>query len=145
MENSNITNTWGINFVNHTVTIMGYTYSEAVFERLCGIKAESVLIGANGMLFKRAAATLMQLGFIEVFHYTQADNIPGYEDLGDEFTVVAFDSEETGLVEIGAIPNEHCSIFSVPVCELIRSNGPKCEDAMITLRAVQQALYQLRG
>ena len=145
MENSNSVKMYTIDKTNHTVTIFGYVYSDVVFKRLCYITADSVLIEANGMLFKRAAATLMQLGFIEVFHYTQADNIPNCKDLGDEFTIIAFDSEETGLVEIGAIPGAHYPIFSVPVCDVLRDNVPGCEDAMTALCAVQQALQALHN
>lgn len=145
MENSNSVKTYTIDKLNHTVTIFGYVYSEAVFERLCCIKADSALMADILHITKHAAATLMQLGFIEVFHYTQADNIPNCEDLGDEFTIIAFDSEETGLVEIGAIPGAHYPIFSVPVCDVLRDNTPGCEDAMQALCAVQQALQELHN
>lgn len=145
MENSNSVKTYTIDKLNHTVTIFGYVYSEAVFERLCCIDADSALMTDIFRITKRAAATLMQLGFIEVFHYTQADNIPNCEDLGDKFTVIAFDSEETGLVEVGAIPGDHYPIFSVPVCDVLRDDAPSCDDAMLALCAIQAALQELRG
>lgn len=145
MENSNSVKMYTVDKLNHTVTIFGYVYSEAVFERLCCINADSVLMANSIQVTKRVAATLMQLGFIEVFHYTQADNIPGCEDLGDEFTIIAFDSEETGLVEIGAIPGDHYPIFSIPVCDVLRDNIPACEDAMRALHAIQQALQELHN
>ena len=145
MENSNSVKTYTIDKLNHTVTIFGYVYSEVVFERLCCIDADSALMADRLGITKRAAATLMQLGFIEVFHYTQADNIPNCEDLGDKFTIIAFDSEETGLVEVGAIPGDHYPIFSVPVCDVLRDNAPGCDDAMLALCAIQAALQELRG
>lgn len=145
MENSNSVKMYTVDKLNHTVTIFDYVYSDAVFERLCCIDADSALMANSIQVTKRAAATLMQLGFIEVFHYTQADNIPNCEDLGDEFTLIAFDSAETGLVEIGALPGAHYPIFSVPVCDVLRDNTPSCEDAMLALCAVQAALQELHN
>ena len=163
MEKSNSVNMYTVDKNVCTVTVLGYVYSTAFFKRLCCIDADSVLIGANGSLFKRAAATLMQLGFIKVFHYTQADNVPNCEDLGDEFTIlafdseetglvelgdeftiIAFDSEETGLVELGAIPGAHYPIFSTPVCDVVRNNAPHCKEAMLALHAIQLALQALQ-
>lgn len=144
MEKSSPINMYNVDKNVCTVTVLGYVYSTAFFKRLCCIDADSVLIGANGSLFKRAAATLMQLGFIDVFHYTQADNVPDSEDLGDEFTIIAFDSEETGLVELGAIPGAHYPIFSTPVCDVVRDNAPHCKEAMLALHAIQLALQALQ-
>ena len=81
MEKSTPINMYTVDKNVRTVTVLGYVYSTAFFKRLCCINADSVLIGANGSLFKRAAATLMQLGFIDVFHYTQADNVPDSEGI----------------------------------------------------------------
>lgn len=144
MEKSTPVNMYTVDKNVRTVTVLGYVYSTAFFKRLCYINADSVLIGANGSLSKRAAATLMQLGFIEVFHCTQADNVPNCEDLGDEFTIIAFDSGETGLVELGAIPGAHYPIFSTPVCDVVRDNAPHCKAAMLALHAIQLALQALQ-